>query len=323
LNRSGLRGSAAAAIPVRDAGGEVRGTQSFVHTLSWCWKRPGLTGLEIAWRWVIGIPAAYLVWHEAARTWRAAPIDVAALQRMTFLDPMTAAKTLSSTAHVLLPPALAVAKWLAPVLVAAWIVMSSLGRTVVLRRAGASIGSQMHARPGTLMLLQALRLVALGASFAAWFWCLRADWLLTVATPIAEGREPNLVLLCALAIIATLGMFTLWAIVSWVFSIAPLLAMLRNLGARAALKSALGLGELKAKLVEINLVMGIVKIALVVLVMVFSACPLPFESIATPDFMTHWYIAVGVWYLVASDFFHVVRLAAYEQLWRAYEGPES
>jgi hypothetical protein len=75
--------------------------------------------------------------------------------------------------------------------------------------------------------------------------------------------------------------------------------------------------------VEINLVMGIVKIALVVLAMVFSACPLPFESIATPDFMAHGYIAVGVWYLVASDFFHVVRLAAYEQLWSVYEGSGS
>jgi hypothetical protein len=304
---------------VRGEHGQVRGTQSFVHTLSWCWKRPGLMALEIAWRWVIGIPAAYVVWHEATRIWSAAHVDVAALQRMTFLDPMSAAKTLSATAHVLLPPALEVAKWQAPLLVAAWIVMSSLGRTVVLRR----MDPLMRTRPVTLMALQALRLFALGASFAAWFWCLRADSVIAIATPMAEGREPNLVLLCALGIIATLGMFILWAIVSWVFSIAPLLAMLRNLRAFAALKSALRLRELKAKLVEINLVMGIVKIALVVLAMVFSACPLPFESIATPDFMAHWYIAVGVWYLVASDFFHVVRLAAYLQLWRVYEGSES
>jgi hypothetical protein len=183
------------------------------------------------------------------------------------------------------------------------------------------MNASAHLRPLTLICLQALRLIALGTSFAAWFWCLRADAVIAVATPIAEGREPNLVLFCALAIVATLGMFTLWAIVSWVFSIAPLLAMLRGLNAGAALRASLGLGELKSKLVEINLVMGIVKIALVVLAMVFSACPLPFESIATPDFMAHWYIAVSIWYLVASDFFHVVRLAAYMQLWRVYEGP--
>lgn len=305
---------------MRGEHGEVRGTQSFVHTLSWCWKRPGLTGLEIAWRWLIGIPALVLIWHNVTRVWGSAPADLAALQRMTFLDPISAAKTLSATAHVLLPPALDVAKWLAPVLLAAWIVMSSLGRTTVLRRMGALMGSPAHARPISLMVLQTVRMIALGASFAAWAWCLRAASVIAVATPMAEGREPSLVLLCALAIIATLGMFTLWAIVGWVFSVAPLLAMLRNLGTGAALRAALSLRELKSKLVEINLVMGIVKIALVVLALVFSACPLPFESIATPSFMTHWYIAVGVWYLVASDFFHVVRLAAYEQLWSVYEG---
>ena len=305
---------------VRGEHGEVRGTQSFVHTLSWCWKRPGLIGLEIAWRWVIGIPALYLILHQATRIWSATPIDVGALQRMTFLDPMSASKTLSAAAHMLLPQAIAVARWLAPVVLIAWIVVSSLGRTAVLRRMGAAMGSPMHARPGTLVLLQALRMIALGASFTAWFWCLRADSVITVASRISEGREPNLVLLCALGIIATLGIFTLWAIVGWVFSVAPLLAMLRDMSAGPALKAALSLRELKSKLVEINLVMGIVKIALVVLAMVFSACPLPFESIATPEFMTHWYIAVGIWYLVASDFFHVVRLAAYVELWRVYEG---
>jgi len=298
------------------AGGEVRGTQSFVHTLSACWRRPGLTGLEIAWRWAYGIPAAALVGWEAARVWRATPVDTSALGRMTFLDPLSAAKTLSEAAGVVLPLAMRVAEWLAPALLVAWVVVSSLGRTLVLRR----VDTGMQARPVTLMALQAIRMVALAASFAVWLWCLRADGRFAVAGPMARGQEPSVVLLCAIAIAATLGMFVLWAAVSWVFSVAPLLAMLRGLGAGTSLKAAFGLGELKAKLVEINLVMGIVKIALVVLAMVFSACPLPFESIATPDFMVRWYLAVGVWYLVASDFFHVVRLVAYVELWRAYEG---
>ncbi len=62
---------------------------------------------------------------------------------------------------------------------------------------------------------------------------------------------------------------------SWVISVAPLLAMRRGLGAVASLQAALRLGAVKTKLVEINLVMGIVKIALLVLAMVFSASPLP------------------------------------------------
>ena len=170
------------------------------------------------------------------------------------------------------------------------------------------------------MVLQALRMVALAGSFAAWFECLQAAGRYAVNGPIAAGQEPNLVLYCAFAIVATLGMFTLWAVVSWALSVAPLLAMLRNLGARASLMAAFRLGPLRSKLVEINLVMGIVKIALIVLAMVFSACPLPFESVATPGFMLRWYGVVTILYLVASDFFHVVRLVSYLELWRAYDG---
>jgi hypothetical protein len=91
-------------------------------------------------------------------------------------------------------------------------------------------------------------------------------------------------------------------------------------GVGESLASAFRLGPLKGKLVEINLVMGIVKIALIVLAMVFSACPLPFESVATPEFLFWWWVGVALLYLVASDFFHVARLVAYLQLWRTYEG---
>jgi hypothetical protein len=118
---------------------------------------------------------------------------------------------------------------------------------------------------------------------------------------------------------AIVRLFTLWAVASWGLSVAPLLAMLRDLGVVASLAAAFRLGPLRGKLVEINLVMGIVKIALIVLAMVFSACPLPFESVATPDFMVHWYAVVTVLYFVASDFFHVVRQMSYLELWKAYE----
>ena len=81
----------------------------------------------------------------------------------------------------------------------------------------------------------------------------------------------------------------------------------------------LRLQGLRAKLVEVNLVMGIVKIALIVLAMVFSATPLPFESVTTVTFLFWWWAGVGVIYLLASDFFHVARLIGYLRLWQVYE----
>ena len=293
----------------------VRGTQSFVHTLSVCWRRPSLTALEVLWRWVFGVPAATLVAYQVLRVLRETSVDVAALKRMSLLDPMAAAVALAQSASVLLPSALRVAKWLAPLLLVAWVVVSSFGRILVLRR----VDVRLHPRPGTLMVLQAARMAALAGSFALWFVCLRAAAGIALNGPVAAGQAPDLVLFSALAIVATLGLFTLWAVVSWALSVAPLLAMLRNLGAVASLAAAFRLGPLRSKLVEINLVMGIVKIALIVLALVFSACPLPFEDVATPQFMIWWYAGVTVIYLIASDLFHVVHLVAYLELWKAYD----
>jgi len=108
-------------------------------------------------------------------------------------------------------------------------------------------------------------------------------------------------------------------VMSWGLSVAPLVAMLRGIGPGAALAASIRLGAMRGKLVEINLVMGIVKIALIVLAMVASASPLPFQSVESAGFLTWWYVGVTVVYFVASDFFHVVRLVAYLDLWRLYE----
>ena len=297
------------------AAGTVRGTQTFVHTLSACWQRPSVTALEVLWRWTYGIPVLLVLRHEALRILAETPLDVAALKNMTLLDPMGAATAIAKAMAALLPGTVKVALWLAPLLVTLWVVVSSIGRTFVLRR----VDGTLHARAGTLMVLQAIRVAALLGSFAFWFWCLERIAGMTISGPLSAGAEPNLVGYFSLAILATLGLFTTWAVTSWALSVAPLLAMLRGLGVGASLAAAFQLGPLKSKLVEINLVMGMVKIALIVLAMVFSACPLPFESVTTPAFLFWWWVAGALFYFVASDFFHVARQVAYLQLWREYE----
>src|SRR5207302_6196664 len=103
------------------------------------------------------------------------------------------------------PAVLSVALWLAPVMVVAWVVMSAVGRTIVLRR----VDGRLHRQVGTLIVLQALRVLALLGSFAVWFWCV--EWVaeLTVTGPVAAGGEPNLVGYFSLVIVVWLGVFWL------------------------------------------------------------------------------------------------------------------
>jgi hypothetical protein len=299
--------------------------------MSSCWRRPSLTGLEILWRWIYGVPALWIVVRQlrtilAAHTAGTYDMSRLGLDHALLSDPVGAltadpigavAKFTQAFAAVW-PDAVGVAIWLAPMLLVAWVIVSSLGRTAVLRRADGAL----LARPFTLMALQLVRLAALGASFLVWYRGIAWGARIAVTSPIAAGEDPNLVLYSAIAIVTTLSLFVLWGIVSWVFSIAPMLAMLRGTGVWGSLKAAVRLGPLKSKLVEVNLVLGIVKIALLVLLMVFSATPLPFESVTTPGFLAWWWVGVTVIYLIASDFFHVARLVGYLNLWRTYQVEE-
>jgi hypothetical protein len=73
-------------------------------------------------------------------------------------------------------------------------------------------------------------------------------------------------------------------------------------------------------LVEINLVLGIVKLALIVLAMVFSAAPLPFSDELGSDALHMVSAASVVFYFVANDFFQVVRIKAFAEFWRTFRG---
>ena len=287
----------------------VRGTQSFIHVLGECWHRPSLLLMELAWRGLFGVPLLLLLWWQALHIYAVASAQLASsgMDQFTLTDPMQAAEISANIYAVLAPPIIHLIEWLAPLAMIAWSMVSAIGRNAVLRR----YDPKLPQRWLTLSILQLMRVVFLAGS--VWFWFAAIHWS---ATATLGGEEPNLVGYCALVICLSLSIFTLWALVSWVFSIAPLLVLLENRRAGASLVRSLRLGPLTGKLVEINLVMGIIKLALVVLAMVFSACPLPFESVMQGTPLYLWWAAVTILYLAASDFFQVARLVAFIQLWR-------
>jgi hypothetical protein len=114
------------------------------------------------------------------------------------------------------------------------------------------------------------------------------------------------------AIFLSLGFFTAFALASWPLLVAPLLVQRENRSIDSALRESLSLGKpFTGKLIEINLVLGIVKLALIVVAMVFSAAPLPFSDELGGGAMHVVAAASVVFYLVANDFFQVVRLKAF------------
>jgi hypothetical protein len=299
-----------AQVPARPTpSAQVRGTQSLVHIFGYCWSRPSLVLLELAWRWLYGAPALLLMYYEGAKLLASVPLAATGVYDFSLQDAERATVIIANVWEVLTPPLFHLLWWLAPLLGLGWALASGIGRSFVLRR----YDPKLPFRPITLIVLQILRVAALGGSFVGWFSAIQ--W---AANTALAGAEPNLVLYFALVICISLGIFTFWALVSWIFSVAPLIALLEDKSVVTCLGRSLRLGPLTSKLVEVNLVLGIVKLSLVVLAMVFSATPLPFTTVMVGTPLYLWWAAVTLVYLAASDFFQLARLVAFIRFWRIY-----
>jgi hypothetical protein len=305
----------------------IRGTQSFVGVMSAVWRRPSLSALEITWRWLAGVLISLIVApvvlgslgmdiHLTKASGASTGPAIATLRSLSVFQPVVAIDTLNATVSSLLVPSLPFIRKMLPLAILAWLLIATVGRTLVLLR----LDPTLKPRRLTFFLLSALRFVLLAAAWALWAsgvgWASR----LTITGPATHGAEPSLVMFCALLICGTLALYVLWAAASWPLQLAPLLAMRNNLGALASLRAAFRAGPVRGKLLEINLVMNIVKIALIVLAMVLSASPLAFQTVATQQFFAIWWTIAVLLYLAASDYFHLVRAAAYLSLWNAYNG---
>ena len=297
----------------------LRGTQSFVGVMAAIWKRPGLLALELLWRWTAAVPLLLLAGVVGLRSFRHLHLNLTALAGMTVFQPVEVGTTLQSQGKILLPPLLSLAWWFVPLALLVWAAGSALGRTAIWRR----LDPSLHPRIALLFWVGLLRAVLLLATLVLWFWGIVAAGRLAITGPAGQGAEPNVVLYAALVVGQSLFVFMLGLLCSWVLDGAPLFAMMTKRSLGASLGAALHAGPLRAKLMETNLVMGVVKVALLVLAMVFSASPLPFETVETQMFLTIWWTVGLLLYLVISDLFQVIRRAAYLQLFEALGAPRA
>ncbi len=291
----------------------VRGTQSLVGQMGWVFARPWLSLIEIGWRWLAGIPLLIVFWVEGQKILAAYPLNAAGITGLNMQDPWGMAVQLANAFGFYQPHILAVLRWLLPAGVVGWSVVSGVGRGLVLK----CLEPRLRFRPVAMTALQAAWVLLLLATFAGWYRSV--GW--AAATHITASGEPDLVGYFIWAIFLSLGFFTLWALMSWIFSFAPLLMLLEERSALSAFGQAFRLGrEFSGKLAEINLVMGIAKLALIVLAIVFSAAPLPFIDQLNGSTLHYVWAGAAIFYLISNDYFQVVRLKAFIELWKRFRG---
>jgi hypothetical protein len=281
----------------------IRGTQSFVGVMGEVWRRPALTGRELLWRAIAFAPATFLLlrMHLQLPTDPAPPSAEQALAMLTSIEAFFSSLANVRTISLLLG------------LGVFWIAVATAGRAVILR----ALMPSLRPRLATLFVLGLLRALLIVLMIAAWL----ASWALAFRhflwEPLTIGGDPNLVGGFACIVFSALLLFMLWCVTGWILQAAPLYVMQDGAGVSKAMQAAFRNRALRSKLVEINLVMGIVKVCLVVLAMVFSASPLPFSTVETQGFLNLWWTGVGVLWVLASDYFHVVKSAACLRLYQA------
>lgn len=287
-----------------------------VDHMAWVFRRPRITVIEIAWRWIFAVPFLYLCWRQVRLIAIALPPDRAGVNLLNTQNPWIDGVQLGVVWTNYLPYVLHVLVWLAPAGFIAWSIVAGLGRALVLR----SLEPDVPWRPFTVMFFQACWLALLIGVFVAWYECVQ--WI--AATHIADPNAPDLVGYSVWLIFASLGLFTLWALISWPFTVALIVALLERRSALSALAQSFRLERnFTAKLIEINLTMGIVTLMLIVLAMVFSSAPVPFSDELGSGAL-HFAIALSfLIYCVASDYFQVVRLKAFAQFWHIFRSPSA
>jgi hypothetical protein len=288
-------------------------------------RRPLLVAIEVAWRWLFGIPFLIVCWKQAQQILLAFPLESSGFNSIDTQNPWVATSQIAGVVSYYEPHVVQVLRWLLPVAALTWIVISGFGRGLLLTRLESS-REKSHSsvrwrfRPFTVTMLQAAWLCLLAVTL--WAWLRAMHWV--AATHIPEVGEPDLIGYAIWSILIGLAFFTAWALMSWAVSIAPLIAVLEERSALSALGQSFRLGgPFSSKLAEINLVMGIVKLALLVVALVFSAAPLPFSDELGASAMHMVWTASVVFFLIANDYFQVVRLKAFLEFWKVYRGVEN
>jgi hypothetical protein len=282
--------------------------------MSWMLRHPQVVALEVGWRWLFGIPFLLVCWKRLQNVLAIISPEDAGLTRINAQNPWIAAGELSRAWSHYEPLVAHEVRSLVPIAALAWILISACGRNLALKMTE----TRIRFRPASMLLLQTAWLIVFGG--ICWGWFRSVSW--AASTHFTGGAsEPDLIGFAIWLIFLSLGFFTIWALLGWIVSVAPVLMLLENCSAPSALRLAFRLGRpFTSELFEIGMVMGIVNLALIVVAMVLSAAPLPFSDVLGGGALHVVWAGATVFYLIAHDYFQIVRLKCFVQFWKIFRG---
>ena len=110
----------------------VRGTQLLVEHMGEVIRQPSLVVLEIGWRWLVGIPFLFVLWRQGQHILAAYPLESSGFNSIDTKIPGWPSRRLPACWSYYRAPVATVLRWLLPIAALGWVVVSSLGRNLIL-----------------------------------------------------------------------------------------------------------------------------------------------------------------------------------------------
>ncbi|MBS1803344.1 MAG: hypothetical protein JST28_08245 [Acidobacteria bacterium] len=276
-------------------------------------RHPAVVATEVGWRWLYGIPFLLVCWTRLQHVLAILTPEDSGIASINAQNPWIAAGELSRAWWQYQPLVARELHLIGPIAAVVWILVSAFGRNLSLKIAEPRI----RFRPLSMIVLQTAWLIVFGG--ICWGWLRTIGWV--AVTHFSRAGEPDLIGFAIWLIFLSLGFFTIWALLGWIVSVAPVLMLMEERSPTSALRLTFKLGRpFTSELFEIGMVMGIVSLALIVVAMVLSAAPLPFSDVLGPSSLHVVWAGATVFYLIAHDYFQIVRLRCFVQFWRIFRG---
>jgi hypothetical protein len=270
-------------------------------------RTPLLILCEISWRWTFGIALWAVLAYIAFSSLGQVQMTDAEIRLLRELDPRASSYVLLRVMNAIVPVVLRVFIYTLPALVVLWVAAATFGRAATLR---ALLGPQCRkVRWSAMIGVNLLRVVLLFAAILAF-----------VGSSILVGRmfrgEPEYL---GAAILLSLGVnllvVSLWSLLNWFLTLAPIFVMRDGAGTLAAFAASLGLfRERSGPYMAAAVGLGLVRLALITVVSVLSLIPLgmignfPMGAVITAG------IAFALVYYALTDAVQIWRIAAYVSL---------
>jgi hypothetical protein len=265
---------------------------------------PALLLIEIAWRWLFGAVAIFIVAisiFSSVGTIRLDQRSFGLLARLSLLEAaeviFTAVRTVAGALARVVPMAILALTFF-------WIIIATVGRHATLTRPALSPGMGLRGCLGLSCLRAGFSLIAIIFGIGI---TVLAGWLAAITS---TGGLPNLALLALILFPGLAVVGVIWTAGNWCLSIAYLFPG-RNSRLRVA-KAWHFARERKDEILEISLVIGILRAVLMVfafLLTVAVAAVVGNPRVALADI-----IAISLLYFLASDFLYIARLASSARL---------